>query len=546
MAKLLQDSIDLINGDQKALQATALEILAELKSNDVDEQKVINGIISDAGTTLHSTTDAALNNTLTSNNGIVNQAATTYSDALSQNDNSIENIIKSQDGVNGWINNFKTQAHQDATKTVNSINAQLVASDTEINKKLEEIKVDLDAQFKELSKQYEYKPAEDEMLANVRSIADTVSKLATSEDIKNNLNEVKKYIDPNKDGSVQKVSESNAAKLIKTMTNDSSIGTKLDEIKAKIEAAKPAASQRKDAADTAQAQKEQQQAAQKASEDAARKAEADAKAAQEAAQAQALLDAVNAARAEAAARAAKEAQINQLKAQADTYKNTHIPQTRETIMQLGANEDIYKVWLQDPLAHPDAQAHYDSNHAALVAAYAALEQQVNDYNNLVAQIHALGGSYATGSKRIKNNQLAWTNEAWDAIGPEMIVRASDNAILTPLKANDAVIPANLAQNLFKWGAINPDSFAINPFMGKWGDVASGSSSADVFSNNTTTQNVEVHLDSLIRVDGNVDANVMDRLEDLAKSLTKNKDFQQNVINFVTKNYVKESRKQGFR
>ena len=83
-------------------------------------------------------------------------------------------------------------------------------------------------------------------------------------------------------------------------------------------------------------------------------------------------------------------------------------------------------------------------------------------------------------------------------------------------------------------------------MGKWGDVASGSSSADVFSNNTTTQNVEVHLDSLIRVDGNVDANVMDRLEDLAKSLTKNKDFQQNVINFVTKNYVKESRKQGFR
>ena len=72
MQKALQDAIDLINGDQKALQATALEILAELKNNDVNEQEVINGIISDAGTTLHRNTDAALNNTLTGNNGIVN------------------------------------------------------------------------------------------------------------------------------------------------------------------------------------------------------------------------------------------------------------------------------------------------------------------------------------------------------------------------------------------------------------------------------------------------------------------------------------------
>jgi hypothetical protein len=150
--------------------------------------------------------------------------------------------------------------------------------------------------------------------------------------------------------------------------------------------------------------------------------------------------------------------------------------------------------------------------------------------------------WASGTKKVRKDQTAWTQEE----GAELIVRPSDGAILTPLKANDAVIPANFTDNLFKWGAINPDSFAVNPFMGKWGDTTGGSNSNDVLSNNTANQNIDMHFDSLIRVDGNVDADVADRLEDLVKGLTKNKEFQQNVINFVTKDFVRESRKQGFR
>ena len=86
----------------------------------------------------------------------------------------------------------------------------------------------------------------------------------------------------------------------------------------------------------------------------------------------------------------------------------------------------------------------------------------------------------SGTKKIDEDLLAWTNENWDKNGSEMIVRAKDNAILTPLKANDAVIPANLADNLFKWGAISPDKFVTNPFMGKWS--ADGGSTTNTDAN----------------------------------------------------------------
>lgn len=154
-------------------------------------------------------------------------------------------------------------------------------------------------------------------------------------------------------------------------------------------------------------------------------------------------------------------------------------------------------------------------------------------------------SLATGTKRFGKNGLAWTNENLKN-GSELIIRPSDGAILTPLKANDAVIPANLANNLFKWGAINPDSFAVNPFMGKWGESIGGKNNSDILSNNTTNQSIDMHFDSLITVQGNVDADVVSRLEDLSKNLTSNKDFQKNVIKFVTKDFVKESRKLGLR
>ena len=63
--------------------------------------------------------------------------------------------------------------------------------------------------------------------------------------------------------------------------------------------------------------------------------------------------------------------------------------------------------------------------------------------------------YAKGSKRIHEDQLAWTDEHGER---EMIIRRSDGAILTRLERGDAIANANLAENLFKWGEINPNRF----------------------------------------------------------------------------------------
>lgn len=52
---------------------------------------------------------------------------------------------------------------------------------------------------------------------------------------------------------------------------------------------------------------------------------------------------------------------------------------------------------------------------------------------------------------------AWIDEELDTTGPEIIVRKSDKAILTRLEAKDAVIPADLAKNLFAWGRLSPEN-----------------------------------------------------------------------------------------
>lgn len=140
--------------------------------------------------------------------------------------------------------------------------------------------------------------------------------------------------------------------------------------------------------------------------------------------------------------------------------------------------------------------------------------------------------YAQGTKSLNEDDgRYWTHEG------ELIIRKSDGAVLTPMTKGSTVIPANLADNLFKWGAIDPDKFISNPFMRKKEDVKSVYEQA---------QPTNVQIGSLFTIHGNVDSGVMDRLEDLGKALTSNKNFQQNVVNLVTKEYVRESRKLGMR
>ena len=48
---------------------------------------------------------------------------------------------------------------------------------------------------------------------------------------------------------------------------------------------------------------------------------------------------------------------------------------------------------------------------------------------------------------------------------------------------------------------------------------------DINTNSNVNKNVDIHYDSLIKIDGNVDSDVMDRLEDVANALIRNKSFK---------------------
>lgn len=67
--------------------------------------------------------------------------------------------------------------------------------------------------------------------------------------------------------------------------------------------------------------------------------------------------------------------------------------------------------------------------------------------------------YKKGSRRISENQWAWTQED----GTEAIYRKSDNALLTPLGAGDKVFTAGMTDNLWKLAKMNLPEMISNSF-----------------------------------------------------------------------------------
>ena len=143
--------------------------------------------------------------------------------------------------------------------------------------------------------------------------------------------------------------------------------------------------------------------------------------------------------------------------------------------------------------------------------------------------------YKKGVLNLSEDELAWTNENWHKDGSELIVSKRDGAILTPLKAGDSVIPANLAENLFKWGAIDP-SMLHDKFVSKLPSISSMS----------TTMQAPVTIESIITVNGNVDESVMPQLEELGKQLANNLNFQRDMTKVISHNLYKDAKKQGYR
>ena len=111
-----------------------------------------------------------------------------------------------------------------------------------------------------------------------------------------------------------------------------------------------------------------------------------------------------------------------------------------------------------------------------------------------------------GARRIDDDQYAWTQEE----GPEMIVRPSDGAILTPLAKNDSVLTADATRNI--WDMANdPTKFIKDNFGTNAPDAP-----AVTGSNTTYTQNLENVVFSLPNVKN---------YEQLLASMQKDKNFE---------------------
>lgn len=108
-----------------------------------------------------------------------------------------------------------------------------------------------------------------------------------------------------------------------------------------------------------------------------------------------------------------------------------------------------------------AQDAYNKAADSLKTAKAAYKTANTTLAQKQATLNALNkAGYRTGTKRIGSDGLIWMDEELGNGAPEMIVRKSDNAILTRAQASDAIIPANLVNNLFKWGAIDPATMNV--------------------------------------------------------------------------------------
>lgn len=108
-----------------------------------------------------------------------------------------------------------------------------------------------------------------------------------------------------------------------------------------------------------------------------------------------------------------------------------------------------------------AQDAYNKAADSLKTAKAAYKTANTTLAQKQATLNALNkAGYMTGTKRVGSDGLIWMDEELGNGAPEMIVRKSDNAILTRAQASDAIIPANLVNNLFKWGAIDPATMNV--------------------------------------------------------------------------------------
>ena len=120
--------------------------------------------------------------------------------------------------------------------------------------------------------------------------------------------------------------------------------------------------------------------------------------------------------------------------------------------------------------------------------------------------------YASGTRKVKEDELAWTQEK----GREAIIRPSDGAILTPLAKSDSVLKASATSNLF--------DFANNPteFISGLGLSTNGNPNV---TQNTVTNNSNINLE--------VTLPSVKNYEDFKYAMQHDKNFEKMIQSMTT-------------
>lgn len=197
-----------------------------------------------------------------------------------------------------------------------------------------------------------------------------------------------------------------------------------------------------------------------------------------------------------------EKQRQELKKEAD--KNLAYYENRTKRMNNNKKgSDAYK---KNQLA---AEKHKNNASKALMQV-SQIEAQIEDLQRKLDSLP----SYRTGTKRTLEDELALTHNKEIILG--------NGAILRQLPQGSQVLPKVQADNIWQWSK-------INPMDGLTGNIPT----ANVTTNNMGTN---YYYGSLIQVNGNVDSNMLDQINDIAEGLLKDRNFMQKQFDYNTQNF----------
>lgn len=139
--------------------------------------------------------------------------------------------------------------------------------------------------------------------------------------------------------------------------------------------------------------------------------------------------------------------------------------------------------------------------------------------------------YARGTRNAKGG-WAVTQEK----GGEIVL--NDGSVLVPVDPGAGVIPSDLTDNLLRMA----HTFDYNSMVK---NITPEIKFPDIQVSSAGNGDINVHYDSLIRVDGNVDKNCVGDIKDIANQLLKNRDFMYKTYYNTQKEMAKDLRKAGW-